>query len=134
MRPRFTPFQRWLQLAAVSLCLVLVLAGCAIGKAGDGSYVAGFPVGAANEDAQDAANLAAGTIGTMLGGPAGQAIGLGVVGIVGSMLGWRTRATVHTAENRGYDEGAARTAVQLAPGVRGGVPYVAGVDAGGKAV
>ena len=82
-----------------------VLAGCAVGQSATGEAVIGVKAGW-HPDA-DRASVAAGTIGTMLFGPAGGTAAVGLAGALAGLFGWsRQKARAERAEGRhdGWDE------------------------------
>lgn len=90
---------------AAAVCLAAGLGGCSVGRSATGEAVIGLKAGWHPDT--DAAQVAAGTVGTMLFGPAGGTAAVGLVGALGGLLGWsRQKARAERAEGRheGWDE------------------------------
>lgn len=119
-------------------CVVLVACpGCSVGRGADGTAVIGFPAGWHPDT--DALAVGAGTIGTMLFGPAGGAAAASTVAAIAGALGWRGSAKRAAEEARraerlsgreeGWDERERAAGVQQPIGVPvgGGVRADTGV-------
>lgn len=120
--PTTRKFQVWdwllIACAALAVCAILTLGGCAVGKTSDNRDVFGFLVGDGDLGAAKAtASTIGGLIGTAIGGPGGGIIGSGigetlVLGLAG-LLGWRSIKRERTAKaeaEAAFDEGVARGA------------------------
>lgn len=94
----------------------LGMSGCAVGQDAQGRAILGFPAGW-HPDA-DGLSVAAGTIGTLFGGPVGGAAAVSAVGAIGGLFGWRKTASDLKRE-RDQRLSAERERAELAGAERG---------------